>query len=917
MMRYLLLFSFLFPVILFAQTRSVSGQLVIDETDEKTKGLPYASVIIANARDSSFVKGVTSDGNGYFRINFQGVKNNKYLLKASYMGYATIYHELNNGETHTKLGTIKLNEADIKLEEVTITALIPPIEQIGDTTIINASVYKTPEGSYLKELVKRISGLDYNPIAKSLTYNGLPISEISVNGEAFFAGDITMALENLTVELIDKIKVYNKKSEIEKITGIKKVQENYVLDLQTKKEFNGALLTTTEAGYGNHNKKEIGLQINHFKQSGDNLSLIAHSGNRDMMTSYKDNRQDNIAMNYSKKFNKELNINSNINYNYGNQGGESSAYNEQYLTSGNKYQYSAGQNMYRVRSLYSRVGLHWQVDPKTQVYLSGNLSFHDRRNANTDRQASFSANPGLDVSNPFHDMGQIEDDIKINDISRHSLSLGDQHQYSFNASITHQINEKGSNIGLHITHGNNRGENEDFTISSTTYYRLENSVGNDSVLYRNQYQFSPDQMRNHNIGLTFSHPLKEGLNAQLLYNLSYDKQQNDRNTYDLSGFMEEAADQPGRLPPGYTDGYIDSLSNRSQSRTIEQEVALRLNYYSQTWDLAAGMSIVPERRSIYQKTGLVQADTTTHTIGLRPSLLLAWKKENSFIRLNYHGHTLQPPLASLLSLTDNSNPLNIRRGNPDLKPTYHQSVRLEIQDTPKGLFASLDWRNAINSQTHATTYNPQTGGSETYPININGNWSTVGMLRYQKRISSFNVSATSGGSFARNISLINEDQSEHPNRSSTRSTGTNAELRLSYTPQWGTFDLSGNWNFQHSTNSLRQTDNYTRNYSFGFNAHADLPGSIQLKTDALYTFRNGTNIQKNEDDQLVWNTGVTWRFLKKKRGELSVHWTDILSERKNYVRNTTAEGFYESHSQQIGSYFIVSMKYRFDFGRKE
>ena len=160
--------------------------------------------------------------------------------------------------------------------------------------------------------------------------------------------------------------------------------------------------------------------------------------------------------------------------------------------------------------------------------------------------------------------------------------------------------------------------------------------------------------------------------------------------------------------------------------------------------------------------------------------------------------------------------------------------------------------------------------------------------------------------------MLFRSQTEQPERSTTHNTGINTDLRLSYQPKWGNFDLNGRWNFQHSANSLLETDTYTRNYAFGINAFADLPKSIQLRTDANYSFRNGTNIKKGEDDQFVWNASITWRFLKKKQAEVSANWVDILSQQKSYYRSTMADGFYESHTQQIGSYFIVSVKYRFN-----
>ena len=330
------------------------------------------------------------------------------------------------------------------------------------------------------------------------------------------------------------------------------------------------------------------------------------------------------------------------------------------------------------------------------------------------------------------------------------------------------------------------------------------------------------------------------------------------------------------------------------------------------WNINAGVSVQPERRSLNQKTGLHRADTTLHSVGFQPMLFISWQKKKNRITLNYYGNTWQPSLYDLISPTNNSDPLNITRSNPNLKPTYNQSVRLEAQNTKEGLFATLNWNNRINSQTRAVIYNQQTGGRETYPVNINGNWNISGVFRYQKRIKDFNLSANAGGSFAQDVNLINENQSEQPERSATHNTGLNSDLRLSYQPKWGNLDLNGRGNFQHSSNSLLETDTYTRNYTFGLNGFADLPGGIQLRTDANYSFRNGTNIKKGEDDQIVWNASITWRFLKKKQAEISANWVDILSQQKNYFRDTMADGLYENHTQQIGSYFIVSVKYRFN-----
>ena len=910
---WLLLLFLLIPTILFAQkTRTVKG--LVCTTSETKKGeepLPYASLVILEGKDSTFVKGVASDADGRFNLQFTPQKGTQYLLKASYTGMQSVFRKLDSNASTINLGSILLEEG-IELGEVTVNARMRDVDQVGDTTVINAAAYKTPEGSYLETLVNRIPGMEYERETKTLKYNGLPINEINVNGEAFFSGDNKMALENLPVELISKIKVYDKKSKQEKLTGVSTGKENYVLDLQTKEEFNGTLLVSGQAGYGNNNKKDFNLQGNYFKNNGNNFSVIANSGNLHMRTSYKDNIQENVAVNFTQKYNKKLTLNGNVSYHHNEQGNVSTSYNEQYLTSGNKYQYSAGNNTNRSRNMNSSLGLNWQVDTLTFVNFFGNFNLVRNNNANNNRQATFNENPHLDILDPFSHINDVPDELRINDIAMGSLMQGEQHRYSFHANIIRRINKKGSSIGLTAQYNDSKNDNNNFSISSTTYYQLKNSAGNDSILYRNQYSSNLSPNRQQGIGLMFSHPFSKKLHAQISYNLNYSKQKNDRNTYDLSGFMEETAVQPGYLPEGYEASYIDSLSNRSHSSTLQHGINLHFNYSDTIWNINAGVSVQPERRSLNQKTGLHRADTTLHSVGFQPMLFISWQKKKNRITLNYYGNTWQPSLYDLISPTNNSDPLNITRSNPNLKPTYNQSVRLEAQNTKEGLFATLNWNNRINSQTRAVIYNQQTGGRETYPVNINGNWNISGVFRYQKRIKDFNLSANAGGSFAQDVNLINENQSEQPERSATHNTGLNSDLRLSYQPKWGNLDLNGRWNFQHSSNSLLETDTYTRNYTFGLNGFADLPGGIQLRTDANYSFRNGTNIKKGEDDQIVWNASITWRFLKKKQAEISANWVDILSQQKNYFRGTMADGLYENHTQQIGSYFIVSVKYRFN-----
>lgn len=908
---------FLFPITLFAQQRvDVTGKtLVVSNNGEGQEVLPYTNILVLEAGDSTLVKGVMSDAGGNFRLSFHAKKESPYLLKVSYIGMKPEFRALNTGKTKIHVGNIVLTEG-LELSEVVVTAPIKEVELVGDTTVINADAYRIPEGSNLEELVKKIPGLEYDRQNKTLVYNGLPIAEINVNGEAFFAGNHALALENLPADLVSRIKVYDKRSEMEKFMGIKTGEENYVLDLQTKKEFNGTLMTSVAAGKGNNKKKEAELISNFFKTGGENLSVIAKSGNRNMTSANKDNRQDNVAVNFLKKFGKKIHLNGNVMYSNAINGNEGTSYYEQYLKTGNRYRYATSDRHNTNRMASTMLSMKWNIDKMTLLNLSGSFSAMKGTNGSDSRQATYNENPELDITAPFNgeENGQTENDIRVNGIRMNSRSTSANRQYFLNADLTRRLNEKGSSLGLTMQYSEGRGKNEAFSVSSTTYYQLQDEWGNDSVLYRNQYYDSPNRNRKFSLGLILTQPLHKSLRAQLSYKFRRENQNNDRNTYDLSRFFDGTDDEPlYTLPEGYEAAYTDSLSNRSRSHTTAHEVALHLNYTNRTWEINAGLSVVPERQSLDQKTGRMQADTLRTSVNYYPAVTVLWHKKKTRVQLSYEGDTKQPGLTELLTLTDNSDPLNITRGNPSLRPSYNQRVRLEARDTKIGLNGDMTWANTVNSVTRAVTYNTQTGGIESYPVNVNGNWNARATVRYQKRIKRrFSVTARTGASFSQNVSLINEGQQEMPERSTTHNTTLNANLRLGYQPQWGGFDLTGDWRFRHSTNLLRETGDYTRDYRLGVNAYADLPGGIQLRSDVDYSFRNGTNITPGEDDQVVWNASLSWRFLKQKKAELSFYWADILSQKKNFTRSVSSSGLSERHTQQIGSWFMLSFKYRFN-----
>mgnify|MGYP000361583967 FL=1 len=267
-------------------------------------------------------------------------------------------------------------------------------------------------------------------------------------------------------------------------------------------------------------------------------------------------------------------------------------------------------------------------------------------------------------------------------------------------------------------------------------------------------------------------------------------------------------------------------------------------------------------------------------------------------------------LRDLIAPTDYSSPLNITRSNPNLRASYSNYIYAMFNNFRKGIMVGMSWNQQINSVTRATIYNTETGGRETFPVNINGNWGLSGNASYDKRFNFFRIYLTGAGNFNQNVSLINEGyDNQMPQQSKTHTTGLNSDLRLSYLPSWGNIELNGKWTFYQSKNSLQNRNTYTRIYTLGLDSSINLPWDFIFKTDANYRFRNGTGISGDDENEILWNMKLSWKFLKEKQAELSVYWADILSQRKNLSRSATSTGFYEYYERQLKGYFMVSLKY--------
>ena len=330
---------------IFAQNKviSVSGRVV--ESDSKEPAA-QATVQLLSLPDSAYAAGIASSNKGWFTL--PKVKAGKYLLKISYIGFRTKFVpvQLSNNVPEKKMGNIALEPDAVMLSEAVITGTAPEVTVKEDTLEYNSTAYRTPEGAMLEELVKKLPGAEIDDDG-NVKINGKEVKKIMVDGKEFFGGDVKTGLKNLPVNMIDKLKTYDKKSDLARVTGIDDGEEETVLDLKVKKGMNQGWFGNANVAGGTESRYSSNVMLNRFVEnsqfsligSANNVNDQGFSGgggrprfrNSNGLTATK-----MLGANFATQTDK-LELGGSARYNFSDRDAISTNYSERFLQNGNSY----------------------------------------------------------------------------------------------------------------------------------------------------------------------------------------------------------------------------------------------------------------------------------------------------------------------------------------------------------------------------------------------------------------------------------------------------------------------------------------------------------------------------------------------------------------------------------------------------
>ena len=939
----LMMLLLLVSIASFAQERLVSGAII----DRDTKD-PIEQVTVQLLKtDSTYVTGAISNEKGLFHLN--APENGKYLLKITSVGYKpTVKRVVIEQDKNLALGNVVVGADAIMLKGAVVTAMAQKVTLKEDTFVYNSAAYRTPEGSVVEELVKRLPGAEVSDDG-TIKINGKEVKKILVDGKEFMTGDTKTALKNLPTSIIDKIKAYDEKSDLSKVTGIDDGEEQTVLDFNVKKGMNKGLMSNIDLGIGNKDRYSARGMGGYFNNN-NRFMLFGNANNtsdrgfggggprRGFGGGNGLNASKMLAANYNYEEKNKFKFNTSLRWNHSDGDVWSRRSSENFMGSSSSFSNSLNQNFSRSDSWNGNIRLEWMPDTMTNIIFRPSISWTTNDSRSMGLSASFNQDPYQYTEDPLSDEGiekMDEVDAVINRQKSVSLSYSKNNNIRGMLQLNRKLNNKGRNVTLRMDAKYTDKDSKSISLQNAHLYLVQNEAGLDSTYQTNRYNLTPSKDYSYSAQATYSEPLWKATFLQFSYKFTYSYSKSDRSTYDFSKYSFDGISPEygawgnylGRLDGELGDYRDDKLSRYSEYRNYTHDIQVMMRFIRQKYNLNFGVMIQPQRSKFIQDYQGKYVDTVRTVTNVSPTLDFRYRfSKMSNLRVNYRGTTSQPSISQLLDITDNSDPLNISKGNPGLKPSFTQNFRLFynnfVQNHNKGVMTYINFSTTSNSISNKVTYDETTGGRITRPENINGNWNVMGAFMFNCSIDStgvWNINTDTNLGYNHYVSYLSLDKSQDSQKNTTQNTTWNERLSLSYRNDWLELSLDGTLAYNHAKNKLQPNSNLdTWQFSYGPSMTLTAPWGTSLNTSLSCSSRRGYSDASMNTDEFVWNAQLSQGFLKGKPLTVMLQFYDLLHQQSTFSRAISSVSRTDTEYNAINSYAMLHVVYRMNlFGGKD
>ena len=918
------IFSFAIGLFLFlpylgsAQTFDLSGKVF-----EKENLQPIIGASIAVKKDGKILAGSASDEKGFFQV--KRLPADTYQISFSYVGLKTKTQQVIVGSDRY-MGAVVLEKNTNALEELKIEATQIRVEQKGDTTSINAAAYKVNQDATAEDLVKKMPGITIeNGTVKA---QGEDVKKILVDGKEFFGDDANMALKNLPAEIIDKVQIFNRASDQAQFTGFNDGNTDKTMNITTKSGRNNGTFGKLYAGYGTNDRYQAGGNMNFFKgdrritvlglsnnvnqQNFSMQDLFGGSGGAgrmpmggrggprggggmggpmsDFMVGQQNgvSATQSIGLNYSDKWGIKTNVSGSYFFN------NSSTITNQlsnrtYLIDQETKQFYVDSTGSETNNYNNRFNLRLEhtFDSSHAIIYTPKFSFQS--NENTSNQLA------LNTVN----------DTLLNSNSTYKKPINTGFNVNNNVLYRYKFEKPGRTISLNLIHDLNRRNNDTKQISDITALVKTGSYVN--TLLRQQ-SLSNSNSNNYNANLTYTENLTDSTQLQLSYNpiLNHNLAERATNRFDTANGAYSR---------------IDTLLSNNFDNTITTHRAnVSININKNKWKFSAGVTqqfltiaslqTFPENRT-FEKSFQ----------NLLPNLNFTYNFSNAnTFRFFYRTNTNNPGVTQLQNVIDNTNPVMLSAGNPNLRQEFSQTLLSR--------YGSNNWHNSqsffvfamvtftddyIANSTFTATRDSvldngmllSRGSQIARPVNLNGNVNARSFITYGIPVKALksNVNMNLGVNYSKVPGLVNQLQ----NFANTFNINTGIVIGSNISEQVDfTISHTSNINFVENTVLSAQNSNFFINTS-NVKLNVMPTSSWVIQSDINYTNFSGLGSDFNQNF-FLWNAGIAYKFMKR-MAEVKLSVFDLLNQNNNINRTVTETYIEDTRSNVLNRYYMLTFTY--------
>ena len=895
-------------------------------------------------------KAVHPDSYFYMQKN---LSEGKYIFKIEHPDYFTNFVDkellFKSRNTSIDMQDIPIKRKGMEDKEHMLGEIVVKSTKIkmvmkGDTIIYNADAFNLPQGSMLDALIRQLPGATLNSNGE-IFINGRKLDYLTLNGKDFFKGNNKQLIDNLPNYTVKNLKVFEKSTDRSQAMGVDIDKKDYIMDISLKKKYEKTFIANFDIAGGTNSRyttKAFGLYFTPRLQ----LSIFSNINNvnEDRKPGEKGDWdptklpngqviQKTVGLNAAVSNEKNtLENNMSTSFSWRDTHNISQIIAESFLTGGNNFSRSISD----VKSKNFIYDFQNNLKISKPIFLKSTikLNYNKFDNWGSVRSACFNADPSpIGSTEAILDTifsssrNRLVNDFGVNRLSSKTYGFGHSLTTFANVNAYKQL-PSGDRISALI-----EGEYLNTTNSMFNNYQLKYLKSNAISDYRNRYDNTPSYSYNYRLGPQYTFVIPNGfrLFTGYQYQQKGSYQNNQKYRLDKLYKWQEENHDLGSLPSS-RDSLLLALdaNNSYKGYYISKQNSVSLGF---------GCSKSKNHNSVFFNTN-VSVGYKSEKLDYRNSLLNTSVKQYNWVaglslnmgftinKYSFYGTMTSkmetPDLYSKITRSDNSNPLAISLGNPNLKNSRKTDISLTFSANNNRRFnlpmAFINININQNAVANGFTYNPTTGVYTYKPQNVKGNWyGNIGLYETFPLDNKNNFTLVNAivYSYNHNVDFTGVTGQTESMLSKVNNHWLEDNLSLNYQKGGLTCSLVGEMKWRYA-NSRRENFSTIRTLDFNYGMLGSYKFEFGLETGMdlkMFSCRGYSDPLINAND-LICNVYISKSFLKGKLAA-KLEGYDIFHQLKSISYEINGQGKTETRFNAIPNYLMLHLIYKMNISGKK